>query len=40
MVCGLSMLTVVVCVPVAAGGVGGGDGDRHAHGAVTFNAKQ
>ena len=40
MVCGLSILTVIVCVPVAAGGVGGGEGDRHAHGAAAFIAEQ
>ena len=38
--CGLSILTVVVRVPVAAGGVGGGEGDRRAHGAVALNAEQ
>ena len=34
MVCGLSILTVVVRVPVAAGGVGGGEGDRRVRGAA------
>ena len=38
--CGLSTHTVVVRVPVAAGGVGGGEGDRLAHGAVAFNPEQ
>ena len=39
MVCGLSILTVVVRVPVAAGGVGGGEDDRRACGAAAFIAE-
>ena len=40
MICGLSILTVVVRVPVAAGGVEGGVGDRRACGAAAFIAEQ